>query len=75
MKQENTQGPENIKTGSPVIKTTPYGNAFISSPLDFCNAPVSGLPKKNVCNLHLLPNSAIWVLMKPRMQVHITPVL
>ena len=50
-------------------------HAFVFSRLDYCNALLSGLPKKTTDSLQLVQNAAARVLTKTKMREHITPVL
>ena len=50
-------------------------HAFVFSRLDYCNALLSGLPKKTTDRLQLVQNAAARVLTKTKMREHITPVL
>ena len=50
-------------------------HAFVFSRLDYCNALLSGLPKKATDRLQLVQNAAARVLTKTKMREHITPVL
>ena len=50
-------------------------HAFVFSRLDYCNAILSGLPKKSTDRLQLVQNAAARVLTKTKMREHITPVL
>lgn len=50
-------------------------HAFVFSRLDYCNALLSGLPKKTTDRLQLVQNAAARVLTRTKMREHITPVL
>ena len=50
-------------------------HAFISSRLDYCDALLSGLPKKAINKLQIIQKAEARVLTKTRRRAHISPVL
>ena len=50
-------------------------NAFVVSPLDYCNRLFVGLPGKQLNRLQVVLNAAAWLICRDRRYEHITPLL
>ena len=50
-------------------------HSFVTSKIDYCNAPLFGLPKYQINKLHLVLNTAVPVVTLAYKYDHITPVM